>query len=337
MTAKSLMIQGTTSDAGKSTIVVGLCRALLRRGHSVAPFKPQNMALNSAVTIDGGEIGRAQWLQALACAIQPHSDMNPVLLKPSSEKGSQVIVQGKVFAEMDARMFHAQKKGLMPYILQSHARLAAQYNLVLVEGAGSPAEINLRANDLANMGFAEEIDCPVLIVADIERGGVFAHLAGTVSVFAESERKRVKGFIINRFRGDATLLDSGIDWLERTTGIPTLGVIPFINGLVLDPEDSLSGPSSKAARLSTVDGNSESTSGRLKVVVLKYPRASNESDLVPLSVHPGVALTFVTSGYKVPPADLIILPPYSAPHHCARFEAAGQELMRTKFSHNSLI
>lgn len=309
MTAKSLMIQGTTSDAGKSTIAAGLCRALVRRGYSVAPFKPQNMALNSAVTIDGGEIGRAQWLQALACGIPPHSDMNPVLLKPSSDKGSQVIVQGKVFAEMDARKFHSHKKELMPFILESHARLAQQYDFIVVEGAGSPAEINLRANDLANMGFAEAIDCPVLIVADIERGGVFAHLAGTVAVFSESEKRRVKGFIINRFRGDASLLDSGIEWLERETGVPNLAVVPYIKNLVLDPEDSLSGPSANAKKLKgSRDESIASPRKLLKVVVLKYPRASNESDFVPLSLHPGVELTFVSSWYKIPPADLIILP-----------------------------
>jgi adenosylcobyric acid synthase len=217
MAARTLMIQGTTSDAGKSTVVTGLCRALRRRGWQVAPFKPQNMALNSAVTVDGGEIGRAQALQAEACGLESHTDMNPVLLKPNTDIGAQVIVHGRAIGEMDARAYHRFKPQLMAAVLASHARLAERYQVVVVEGAGSPAEINLREHDLANMGFAEAVDCPVLLVADIDRGGVFAHLVGTLDLLSPSEQARVKGFIINRFRGDIGLLQPGLDWLERRT------------------------------------------------------------------------------------------------------------------------
>ncbi|WP_239688668.1 cobyric acid synthase [Aquitalea magnusonii] len=197
MTAKTIMIQGTTSDAGKSTFAIGLCRLLARRGLRVAPFKPQNMALNSAVTVDGGEIGRSQAVQALACGVEPHTDMNPVLLKPNSHTGSQLIIQGRAVGNMDAVSYHAYKPVAMQAVLQSHARLATQYQCIVVEGAGSPAEINLREGDIANMGFAEAVDCPVLLVADIERGGVFAHLVGTLELLSDSERARVVGLVIN--------------------------------------------------------------------------------------------------------------------------------------------
>ena len=196
----TLMVQGTTSDAGKSTIVAGLCRVLARAGTRVVPFKPQNMALNSAVTADGGEIGRAQALQALAAGLAPHTDMNPVLLKPSSDTGAQIIIHGQARLDLDARAYHAYKPEAMKAVLASHARLAQAYEVVVVEGAGSPAEINLRDRDIANMGFAERVDCPVVLVADIDRGGVFAHLVGTLDCLSDSERARVTGFIINRFR-----------------------------------------------------------------------------------------------------------------------------------------
>ena len=233
------MIQGTTSDAGKSTLVAGLCRVLQRRGVRVAPFKPQNMALNSAVTADGGEIGRAQAVQAQACGLEPHSDMNPVLLKPNSEMGAQVIIHGKALANMDARAYHDYKTIAMRAVLESYARLRAQYDVIIVEGAGSPAEINLRDKDIANMGFAEAIDCPVLIIADIDRGGVFAHLVGTLALLSESEQARVAGFVINRFRGDLALLMPGVDWLSARTGKPTLGVLPYLHGMHLEAEDAL--------------------------------------------------------------------------------------------------
>ncbi|MDB6008092.1 MAG: cobyric acid synthase protein, partial [Gammaproteobacteria bacterium] len=202
MSARTLMVQGTTSDAGKSTLVTGLCRVLRRCGLRVAPFKPQNMALNSAVTVDGGEIGRAQALQAQAAGVEPTTDMNPILLKPNSDLGAQVIVHGRVVGNMPAAEYHQYKSVARQAVLASHERLAARYDVIVTEGAGSPAEINLREGDIANMGFAEAIDCPVILIADIERGGVFAHLVGTVALLSPSEQARIAGFVINRFRGD---------------------------------------------------------------------------------------------------------------------------------------
>ncbi|MBL4743320.1 MAG: cobyric acid synthase, partial [Cycloclasticus sp.] len=231
MNKHTLMIQGTTSDAGKSLLVTALCRWLQRRGVRVVPFKPQNMALNSAVSVDGGEIGRAQAVQAQACKLAPHSDMNPVLLKPNSDIGAQVIIHGRAVGNMDALAYHDYKRVARTAVLESHQRLAEHYAAVVVEGAGSPAEINLRANDIANMGFAQAVDCPVIIIADIDRGGVFAHLTGTLALLSEQEQARVKGFVINRFRGDIALLQSGLDWLEQYTGKPVLGVLPYMHGL----------------------------------------------------------------------------------------------------------
>ncbi|WP_243671885.1 cobyric acid synthase, partial [Paraburkholderia kirstenboschensis] len=233
------MIQGTTSDAGKSTLVAGLCRLARRAGVRVAPFKPQNMALNSAVTVDGGEIGRAQALQAVAAGIAAHTDLNPVLLKPTSDRGAQVIIHGKARMNLDARAYHDYKPVAFEAVLASYARLQAAYDTIFVEGAGSPAEINLRERDIANMGFAEAVDCPVVLVADIDRGGVFAHLTGTLACLSASEQARVRGFIINRFRGDIGLLKPGLDWLEAKTGKPVLGVVPYLHGLTLDAEDML--------------------------------------------------------------------------------------------------
>jgi adenosylcobyric acid synthase len=290
----TLMVQGTTSDAGKSTVVAALCRLLYRQGVKVAPFKPQNMALNSAVTSDGGEIGRAQALQAQAAGIAPHTDMNPVLLKPSSDTGAQVIVHGKVRADMNARDYHRYKTSAMEAVLESYQRLRAQYDVVLVEGAGSPAEINLRARDIANMGFAEAVDCPVVLVADIDRGGVFAHLTGTLACLSESEQARVVGFVINRFRGDISLLQPGLDWLEQRTGKPVLAVLPYLHGLHLDAEDAVA--------------SSQSAKGTFRVVVPVLPRISNHTDFDALRAHPDVDLQFVGPGRPIPPADLIILP-----------------------------
>lgn len=300
MNAKTLMIQGTTSDAGKSTIVAGLCRIFSRRGIRVAPFKPQNMALNSAVTIDGGEIGRAQALQAVACGIEPHSDMNPILLKPNSATGSQVIIQGKVLSNMDARRYHRFKPEAMPFVMQSFERLRRDHELIIVEGAGSPAEINLRDGDIANMGFAERADCPVLLVADIDRGGVFAHLIGTLTLLSSTEQERLKGFIINKFRGDPTLLTSGTNWLEQKTGKPTLGIVPLLRDFQLDAEDSLSRTAAAPIRVSQ--------NSRLQVVVASVPSMSNHTDFDPLAANELVDLRFVTSGNDVQPADLVILP-----------------------------
>lgn len=293
----TLMVQGTTSDAGKSTVVAGLCRVLARAGTRVAPFKPQNMALNSAVTADGGEIGRAQALQAQAARLAPHTDMNPVLLKPSSDTGAQVIIHGRARLDLDARAYHAYKPEAMKAVLASHARLEQAYDVVLVEGAGSPAEINLRERDIANMGFAERVDCPVVLVADIDRGGVFAHLVGTLDCLSDSERARVTGFIINRFRGDISLLEPGLDWLTARTGKPVFGVLPYLHGLHLDAEDAIIG--TQATR---------SGAQRLRVIVPVLPRIANHTDFDALRAHPQVDLQFIGPGMPVPPADLVVLP-----------------------------
>ncbi|MBU0901728.1 MAG: cobyric acid synthase [Gammaproteobacteria bacterium] len=292
----TLMVQGTTSDAGKSTLVTALCRWLKRQGVAVVPFKPQNMALNSAVTADGGEIGRAQAVQAQAAGLAPHTDMNPVLLKPNSDIGAQVIIHGRALSSMDAVAYHDYKKVAMQAVLQSHQRLSAAYPVVMVEGAGSPAEINLRAGDIANMGFAEAVDCPVILIADIDKGGVFAHLVGTLALLSESEQARVQGFVINRFRGDIALLQPGLDWLEQRTGKPVLGVLPYLMDFHLEAEDAIDiRQSAKAAEV-------------LKVVIPVLPRISNHTDFDPLRLHPQVELTFVGPGQVIPSADLIILP-----------------------------
>lgn len=296
MTARVLMVQGCTSDAGKSTLVAALCRWLHRQGVAVAPFKPQNMALNSAVTVDGGEIGRAQAVQAQACQLQPHSDFNPVLLKPNSDTGAQVIVHGRAVANLDAAAYHDYKRVAREAVLASHARLSAQYEALVVEGAGSPAEINLRVNDIANMGYAEAVDCPVILVADIDRGGVFAHLVGTLALLSKSERARVAGFVINRFRGDIALLQPGLDWLQRETGKPVLGVLPYLHGLHLEAEDAL-----PAARVSAPDA-------RLRVAVPALPRISNHTDLDALRANPVVEVVLVGPDEAPPPCDLILLP-----------------------------
>jgi adenosylcobyric acid synthase len=298
MTAKVLMVQGCTSDAGKSTLVAAICRWLVRQDFRVAPFKPQNMALNSAVTSDGGEIGRAQAAQAMACRIAPHTDMNPVLLKPNTDVGAQVIIQGHAIGNMDALDYHAYKSTALAAVLESFGRLRERYEYVIVEGAGSPAEINLRANDIANMGFAEAVDCPVIIVADIDRGGVFAHLVGTLSLLSESEQARVKGFVINRFRGDIALLQNGLDWLEEGTGKPVLGVLPYLHGLQLEAEDGI------ARDVASAPGEGQ----RLRVIAPVTPRISNHTDFDSLRQHPQVDFRFIGPDEEIPAADLIILP-----------------------------
>ena len=291
------MVQGCTSDAGKSVMVAGICRAMANKKTSVAPFKPQNMALNSAVTEDGGEIGRAQAVQAQACFLTPHTDMNPILLKPSSDTGAQVIIHGKAIGSMQATKYHDYKKVAINAVLESHQRLSNQYANIIVEGAGSPAEINLRAHDIANMGFAEAVDCPVVLIADIDRGGVFAHLVGTLELLSPTEQDRVVGFIINRFRGDISLLQSGLDWLEERTGKPVLGVVPYLQDFFLDAEDAIA--------------NSQIVSNKkraFKVVVPVLPRISNHTDFDALRMHPDVDLEFVSITQPCPNADLIILP-----------------------------
>ncbi|MCG6861396.1 MAG: cobyric acid synthase, partial [Chromatiaceae bacterium] len=299
MTARALMVQGTASNAGKSLLVTALCRWLVRQGVRVAPFKPQNIALNSAVTADGGEIGRAQALQAIACRLDPETDMNPVLLKPNADTSAQVIVQGHAVGNMDASSYHTYKRITRTAVLESFQRLAARFDAVIVEGAGSPAEINLRADDIANMGFAERVDCPVILVADIELGGVFAHLFGTLALLAESERARIHGLVINRFRGDVELLRPGLVWLQENTGKPVLGLLPFLAGLHLDAEDSL-------ARQQGAEPQADIEHIRVTVPVL--PRISNHTDFDPLALHPQVDLRFIGRGEFIPPSDLIVLP-----------------------------
>ncbi len=297
--AVTVMIQGTTSDAGKSVLVAGLCRLFTRRGIKVVPFKPQNMALNSAVTENGGEIGRAQAVQAQACRLEPHTDMNPVLLKPNSDTGAQIIIHGKAVTKMDACAYHAFKKEAMKYVLQSHQRLSQQYELIIVEGAGSPAEINLRENDIANMGFAEAVDCTVLLVSDIDKGGVFAHLYGTLKLLSPSEQQRIKGFIINKFRGDVALLEPGNQWLEDTTQTPVLGVLPYLHNLHIEAEDAISYSYKKTM---------SDTEQSIRIIVPVLPRIANHTDFDALRLHPQVELLFIRQGQPVPPADLIILP-----------------------------
>jgi adenosylcobyric acid synthase len=292
---KTLMVQGTTSDAGKSTLVAGLCRVFVNLGYKVAPFKPQNMALNSAVTSDGGEIGRAQALQAVAANIAPRVDFNPILLKPNSDTGAQVIVHGRAISNMEATSYHDYKKVAMDAVLDSHHRLADEFELLMVEGAGSPAEINLRENDIANMGYAEAVDCPVILVADIDRGGVFAHLVGTLELLSPSEQNRVKGFIINRFRGDIKLLESGLDWLEEKTGKPVLGVLPYLHDLALDAEDAV-------AIENIVD------QVKLNIVVPLLPHISNHTDFDTLRLNPEINLRYIKMGERINDCELVILP-----------------------------
>ncbi|MEZ0231246.1 MAG: cobyric acid synthase [Methylophilaceae bacterium] len=294
--AKTLMVQGTTSDAGKSTLVAAICRVLYRKGVRVVPFKPQNMALNSAVTVDGGEIGRAQAVQAQASGLPPHTDMNPVLLKPNSDTGCQVIVHGNVVTNLEAAAYHAYKPIAMQAVMDSWRRLQAQYECIVVEGAGSPAEINLRDHDIANMGFAESADCPVILIADIDRGGVFAHIVGTLALLSESERKRIIGFVINRFRGDMALLQPGLDWLEKETCKPVIAVLPYLHNLHIEAEDAVPFNLNKKA------------DAVLRVIAPILPHVSNHTDMDPLRLHPHIDFQFISMGEPVPPADLIILP-----------------------------
>lgn len=312
---KTLMIQGTTSDAGKTTLVAGLCRYFADLSVKVAPFKPQNMALNSAVTPCGGEIGRAQALQAKAARQALNVDFNPILLKPNSDTGAQVIVHGKALinrtsSNMEASEYQDYKKIAMQAVLSSHQRLKEQYQIVVVEGAGSPAEVNLREGDIANMGFAEAVDCPVIIIADIDKGGVFAQLVGTLMLLSQTEQDRVVGFVINRFRGDITLLESGLTWLEQKTNKPVLGVLPYLHGLDISSEDAL-------VTQQSFD-NTRQTKQKVRVVVLVYPHMSNHTDFDALRHHQDIDCQFLFAKgaegesrpekVSIPACDLIILP-----------------------------
>jgi adenosylcobyric acid synthase len=295
--SRALMIQGAGSDVGKSLVVAGLARVATRRGLRVRPFKPQNMSNNAAVTVDGGEIGRAQALQALAAGVEPHTDMNPVLLKPETDVGAQVVVQGRRVATLRARDYAKMKPSLMPAVLESFERLKAQADLVLVEGAGSPAEVNLRANDIANMGFARRADLPVVIVGDIDRGGVIAQLVGIRSVIDPDDAAMIAGFIINKFRGDPTLFDDGYKLIETRTGWRGFGVLPYFpRATELPAEDAL--------------GLSDARKpGRCKIAFLALSRIANFDDLDPLKLEPDVDLVMVRPGEAVPgDAKLVILP-----------------------------
>jgi adenosylcobyric acid synthase len=296
---QAIMIQGTGSDVGKSLIVAGLARAFSNRGLSVRPFKPQNMSNNAAVTVDGGEIGRAQALQAVAARVAPMVHMNPVLLKPESPTGSQVVVQGKRFKTLDAREFLRQRPALLPAIVESFRLLARNADLILIEGAGSPAETNLRDGDTANMGFAEAVDVDAVLVGDVHRGGVIASIVGTFKVLPPADAARLKGVIVNNFHGDASLFDDGRDMIERMTGTPVLGVVPhFADAARLPAEDSL------ALERSVADQH-----GRIRIAVLKLPRIANFDDLDPLRLEPDVAVTFVSPGETIPTdARLVVLP-----------------------------
>lgn len=292
----ALMIQGCGSNVGKSLLVAGLCRAAVRRGLRVAPFKPQNMSNNAAVTVDGGEIGRAQALQALACGLDPHTDMNPVLLKPESETGAQVVVQGRRVATVKAGEYARLKPTLMAPVLESFGRLCGAFDLVIVEGAGSPAEVNLRAGDIANMGFARAADVPVVLAGDIDRGGVIAQVIGTQAVLDPEDAALVAGFVINKFRGDPRLFDDGYRLIEARTGWRGFGVLPwFREAGRLPAEDALDLPSGGGSGV--------------HIAALAFPRIANFDDLDPLAQEPGVRLTLVRPGQPVPgDAALVILP-----------------------------
>jgi len=300
MSARALMIQGTGSDVGKSMIVAGLARAFTRRGLWVRPFKPQNMSNNAAVTADGGEIGRAQALQARAARVPPSVHMNPVLLKPQSDVGAQVVVQGKVLGNAKAREYQGLKPRLLGAVLESFGRLAAECDLVLVEGAGSASEVNLRANDIANMGFARAADVPVVLLGDIDRGGVIASLVGTKTVIDPADADMIVGFIVNRFRGDPSLFDDGMNFVARQTGWQALGLVPYFAAAHrLPAEDAVV----------LQDRTAAGAKGRLRVVVLVYPRIANFDDFDPLRLDPGVDLVFLGPHQPVPgDAALVVLP-----------------------------
>lgn len=301
MKFRPLMILGSGSDVGKSVLVAGLCRVFAQEGVKVAPFKSQNMALNSFITADGGEMGRAQVVQARAAGLAPHVDMNPILLKPSSEVGSQVIVQGRVLGNFSARDYYRLKPRLVRRVMESFRRLARQYELIILEGAGSAVELNLKAHDLVNFAMARRADAQVLLVADIERGGVFAATIGAFQLLTPAERRRLQGFIINKFRGDPALFGDGVQIIARRTGRPVLGVLPYLPDLALPEEDSVA-LARKAA------GGGWQGDGRLRLGVVRLPHISNYTDFDPLEREPGVELRYLTKPEELSGADLVILP-----------------------------
>ncbi|WP_417248095.1 cobyric acid synthase [Celeribacter sp.] len=313
--AKAIMVQGAGSNVGKSMLVAGIARALTKRGLRVAPFKPQNMSNNAAVTEDGGEIGRAQALQARACGLAPHTDMNPVLLKPETDTGAQVVVQGKRVATLKARDYGAMKSTLMPAVLESFHRLAAQADIVVIEGAGSPAEVNLRAGDIANMGFAEAADVPVVLVGDIDRGGVIAQLVGTHAVLDDADRTRIKAFCVNKFRGDVRLFRDGAAVIAERTGWADLGTVPWFAGAHRLPAEDVMDITSRG-------------DGRVKIAVPRLSRIANFDDLDPLAAEPDVMVEIVEAGRPLPAdADLVVIPgTKSTTGDLAFFKAQGWDI-----------
>jgi adenosylcobyric acid synthase len=294
--APTLMIQGTASGVGKSALVAALCRLLRREGLRVAPFKAQNMSNNAAVAADGGEIGRAQAAQAEAAGVAPSVDMNPILLKPEGDARSQVVVRGRVWRRLSAREYHAARPELLGVVAESLARLRAAYDVVVIEGAGSPAEVNLRATDLVNMAVARLADAPVLLAADIDRGGVFAALVGTLELLEPVDRARVRGLLVNRFRGDVGLLEPGLAFLEDRTGCPVLGVVPYLPDLRLPDEDSQGLATRSPSSRPGADAHDT-----LDVAVIRLPRIANFDDFAPLEAEPAVRLRYAGSVYEACP------------------------------------
>jgi len=294
------MFQGTSSHVGKSLLTAALCRILKDDGLNVAPFKAQNMALNSFITEDGLEIGRAQAFQAEAAAIFPTVDMNPILLKPTSNVGSQVIIHGKPYGMMDAVSYHSFKREAFQYVLESYRKLSEKYDVIVIEGAGSPAEINLRDGDIVNMGLAEAVDAPVVLIGDIDRGGVFAFLIGTLELLSSKERARVKGIIINKFRGDVSLLKSGIEFLERRSGIPVLGIIPYLDVINLPDEDGVS--------LERIERQCIPADKGIHIIVVRLPRIANFTDIDPFRLEPDVSIQYVNTPGSIDGADMVVIP-----------------------------
>ena len=290
------MIQGTMSNAGKSLLCAGLCRIFKQDGYRVAPFKSQNMALNSFITEDGLEMGRAQVVQAEAAGVAPQVEMNPILLKPTNDVGSQVIVNGEVLKNMSAREYFAYKKQLIPDIMKAFHKLEEENDIIVIEGAGSPAEINLKKNDIVNMGLAKMVDAPVLLVGDIDRGGVFAQLLGTLMLLEDDEKERVKGLVINKFRGDKTILDPGVEMLEERSHIPVVGVAPYLD-IQVEDEDSLTERFDRKQEVDLID-----------IAVIRVPRISNFTDFNPFESIPGVSLRYVQHVSELKNPDMIILP-----------------------------
>lgn len=300
----ALLVAGTTSDAGKSMVVAGLCRLLARNGVRVAPFKAQNMSNNSAVTADGGEIGRAQAMQARAAGLAPSVRFNPILLKPGSDRTSQLVVRGTVAGTMRAADYMAQRERLAGVVAEDLAGLRSEFDAVICEGAGSPAEINLRATDLANMGLARAADLPVIVVGDIDRGGLLAHLFGTVAVLDPADQALIAGFVVNKFRGDRALLEPGLDQLLALTGRPTYGVLPYVDGLWLDAEDSLSVVAHRVVGAPVAPRGSQV----LEVAAIRLPRISNSTDVEALACEPGVQVHWVSEAADIAGADVVVIP-----------------------------